>query len=348
MSKGGLRVTHALAVLVGLAGAGYATSSAVGLPKLARIAFENNGRILTMAADGSHRQRLTNGAEPNRLGYGDHSPDYSPDGSRIAFWRAIRVKGSGVRTRIEVINADGHHLQTLSRSGAHREELEPRWAPNGHHLAFTRYTGTKRAFTSSIVVMRDDGSHQQTIAKKRLGRHAHTLIFLGEPAWSPDGEHLIYTKTRLDRNAYFRPSLISINKRGADRHLVARDAGSAGFSPDGSQIVFSSIKDRNGSECYTDECEYHGEIYVADADGTDPHRLTDTLANETGADWSADGERIVFWSQRGSNRHHALPQVYSITPSGTCRTRLTRGNPGSSSPDWEPNPALSSAPNPCS
>jgi TolB protein len=275
------------------------------------------------------------------------SPAFSPDGSRIAFSRAIKVNGRGVRTRIEVMSADGHDLHPLTKSGAHRYELDPRWAPSGRHLAFTRYAATKRAFTSSIVVMCDDGSHQQTLARARLGRHARRLIFLGEPTWAPDGEHLIYTKTRLDRNAYYRPSLISITKRGADRHLLVRDAGSAGCSPDGSQIVFSSIKDRNGSVCYTDECEYHGEIYVADADGTDPQRLTDTVANEAGSDWSADGERIVFWSQRGSNRHVALPQVYSIAPSGTCRTRLTRGNPGSSSPDWEPNPALSSDPGGC-
>jgi Tol biopolymer transport system component len=347
LRKGGVWICCGLAAVMAASGASVASSIATGKAPLARIAYESSGRILSIAADGTDRRRLTNGVKPHRFGYGDHSPDYSPDGSRIAFWRAIKVNRFGVRTRIEVMNASGHDRQTLSLSGAHSYELDPQWAPDDRHLAFTRYAETKRAFTSSIVVMRDDGTHRRTIAGVRIGPHTQRLIFIGEPVWTPDGEHLVFTKTRLDRHYFYRPSLVSITKRGTGRHLVARDAGSASFSPDGSQITFASIRDQHGSECYEDECAYHGEIYVANADGSHPRRLTDTLANEAGPDWAADGQRIVFSRQRESHGRDRPEQLFSITPNGGCLTRLTEGIAGSLAPNWQPNPSLSSDPAGC-
>jgi Tol biopolymer transport system component len=346
MRKGGVQICCGLAAVIATTGATLTASIATGAAPLARITYESNGRILSIAADGSDRRRLTNGVKPHRVGYGDHSPDYSPHGSRIAFWRAIKVNRFGVRTRIKVMNASGHDRQTLSASGAHSYELDPQWAPDGRHLAFTRYAERNRAFTSSIVVMRDDGTHRRTIGRVRVGPHAHRLIYIGEPVWAPDGKHLIFTKTRLDRRAFYRPSLVSITKRGTGRHLVARNAASASFSPDGSQIAFSSTKDRHGSECY-EECTYHGEIYVANADGSHSHRRTDTFANDQAPDWSADGQRIVFSSQREPNGRDRPAQLFSITPTGACRVRLTHGASGSSAPDWEPSPTLSSDPGGC-
>ncbi len=346
MGKGGVRICSGLAGGLAIA-VSFGTSIAPGSPQLARIAYESNGRVFTIAADGSDRIKLTGGVKPHRYGYGDHAPDYSPDGSRLTFYRAIRVHRFGVRTRIEVMNANGRNRHALSLSGARRYELDPAWAPDGRHLAFTRYAQSDRSFTSSIVVMRDDGTHRRTLERISLGPHSHRLIYVGEATWAPDGEHLIFTRTRLDHQAFFRPSLISITKHGTDEKLVARDAGSASFSPDGSRIAFASVKDRHGSECGEDECYYNGEIYVADADGTHPERLTGTAIDEAQPDWSADGKHIVFSSHREAHGADRPPQLFSVTPTGTCRIRLTHRRAGGSAPDLEPNAALSSDPGSC-
>jgi TolB protein len=317
---------------------------AAGAPQLARIAYASGGRIFTIAADGSGRVRLTDGGKPHRSGYGDFMPDYSPDGSRVAFVRATKAHGSGERIKIEVMSSDGTARHVISSSDDRSYELTPRWAPDDRHLAVTRFVEDDNRFTSSIVLMRDDGSHRRTIERVRVGPHSRRFAYVWQPTWAPDGEHLVFTKAHLDRHYSFRPSLISITKRGTDRDLLVHDAIWTAFSPDGSQIVFASIRDRHGSECGSDECTFHGEIYVADSDGTHLRRLTTTLADEGEPDWSADGQRIVFSSEPDSD---GPLQLFSITTTGACRVRLTKGKAESTTPSWEPDAGLSSDPGAC-
>ncbi len=56
----------------------------------------------------------------------------------------------------------------------------------------------------------------------------------------------------------------------------------AAYSPDGSQIVFASNRDGNY------------ELYVVDAGGQNPQRVTMTTANEAEPVWTPDGQQIVL------------------------------------------------------
>jgi TolB protein len=347
MGKGGARFCILLVMAIVTTGAALASSTATGAPQLARIVYESGGRLFAIAADGSDRVKLTSGVRPHRSGYGDYAPDYSPDGSRIAFVRVTRNRQVGVRIRVEVMNADGRARHVISSSGKNSYEFYPQWSPDGHHLALARFTERRRSFTSSIVVRRDDGSHRRTIERIRITSRNRTFAYASEPSWAPDGERLVFTKSRIDRHGVFRSSLISITKSGTGRELVAHDASSASFSPDGSRIAFASTRDRHGRECGSDECYFHGEIYVADAGGHHQRRLTETLADEGEPDWSADDGRIVFSRQRESNGREQARQLVSITPTGSCAVLLTSGKADSTAPSWEPNAALSSDPGAC-
>jgi Tol biopolymer transport system component len=347
MGKGGARLSISLVTAIVTTGVALASPTATGAPQLARIVYESGGRLFAIAADGSDRVKLTNGVRPHRPGYGDYTPDYSPDGSRVAFVRVTRSRRVGVRIRVEVMNADGHARHVIRSSSKNSYEFDPQWSPDGHHLALVRFTERRRSFTSSIVVRRDDGSHRRTIERIRLTSRNRAFAYVLEPSWAPDGERLVFTKSRIDRHGDFRSSLVSITKSGTGREPVAHDASSASFSPDGSRIAFASTRDRHGRECGSDECYFHGEIYVGDADGRHQRRLTDTLADEGEPDWSADGQRIVFSSQRESSGREPPRQLFSITPTGACLVRLTHGERGSSAPAWEPNAALSSDPGAC-
>jgi Tol biopolymer transport system component len=80
--------------------------------------------IFVMNADGSGVRRVT--ATP---GY-DENPDWSPDGTRIAFTNDF--------LNIYTVNANGTGLQNLTRLSATTEEhsREPCWSPDGTMIAF--------------------------------------------------------------------------------------------------------------------------------------------------------------------------------------------------------------------
>jgi dipeptidyl aminopeptidase/acylaminoacyl peptidase len=301
----------------------------------ARIAFSSGGDLFTIAADGSARTQLTHFGPRRSSG----QPSWSPDGARIAF---LSERGENGSPRVWTMRSDGGDARPLTSARKATLELDSEWSPDGTRIAFARATFGRESLRTSIVVANADGSGEQTLVTERLRR----LGFLHTPAWSPDGARLVFTRTVLDDDAYFRQSLQEVAADGSGRRLLARDGGDASFSPDASRIAFTSIRDRNGHHCGSDECSYNGEIYTMAADGTDQRRLTTSRADDAEPAWSPDGGRIAFSSERNYPRGDGR-ELYSIAPDGSCLTWLTNGAHTSESPAWEPGAGLSSDPGAC-
>ena len=92
-----------------------------------------------------------------------------------------------------------------------------------------------------------------------------------------------------------------------------------GFSPDGSQILFTGNLDGDR------------EIFVMAADGSDVRRLTRNNSYETEPAWSPDGSRILFTSD-----HDGGYGLYTMRPDGTGVRQLTESGTENFSPDWSP------------
>ncbi|MFV2064843.1 MAG: DPP IV N-terminal domain-containing protein [Chloroflexota bacterium] len=107
----------------------------------------------------------------------DSSPQWSPDGSRIAF----RRRTEGV-SDIWLMDADGSNLERLTDNGGNN--YDPRWSPDGSRIAFT----TNQAGNFDIGVMNADGSQQAL-----LTTHPADDEF---PTWSSDGSVLAFHSTR--------------------------------------------------------------------------------------------------------------------------------------------------------
>jgi dipeptidyl aminopeptidase/acylaminoacyl peptidase len=86
------------------------------------------------------------------------------------------------------------------------------------------------------------------------------------------------------------------------------DDGQPAFSGDGSRIVFTSNRDRDGNS----------EIYVMNADGSNQTRLTDNTAYDFAPAFSVDGSRIAFHSYCNGNA-----ETYVMNADGSNQTRLT-------------------------
>jgi Tol biopolymer transport system component len=301
----------------------------------ARIAFSTGNDLYTMLADGSARTQLT-ALGPGRSAYG---PAWSPDGSRLAFSSETESGAS----RIWTVASDGAGAGPLTPPlPRHSLEYAPTWSPDGTSIAFARLAFMRDSLRTSIVVTDTDGGQERTVRSALLRR----LGFFAPSGWAPDGSTLLFTRSFLDRRGYFKPSIYSIGADGGGERLIARAAEDGSYAPDGSRIAFSSVRDRNGTDCGSDECSYRSELYVMRADGSGMKRLTRTKAREQHPVWSPDGARIAFSSDRnypaGEN-----PELYSVEPDGGCLTWLTNGSLGSSSPAWEPGASLSSDPGAC-
>jgi hypothetical protein len=68
-----------------------------------------------------------------------------------------------------------------------------------------------------------------------------------------------------------------------------------------------------------------------DADGTDAEQLTTSMGNDQSPDFSPDGTRIAFESDRDGNR-----ELYFMAGDGTGQTRLTTDAAADDQPAWSP------------
>ncbi len=80
------------------------------------------------------------------------------------------------------------------------------------------------------------------------------------------------------------------------------------LSPDGTRIVFTSMRDGNS------------EIYIMNEDGTGQTRLTNTLNSNISPSFSPDGTKITFISDR---TEAGIAYVFVMNADGTNQTRVT-------------------------
>src|SRR5207247_39313 len=88
------------------------------------------------------------------------------------------------------------------------------------------------------------------------------------------------------------------------------------YSPDGTKIVFTSTRSGNA------------ELWIMNANGTSPTRLTTNMAIDSGGVWSSTN-RIAFASRRDGNL-----EIYAVDPNGANLTRLTNNTTPDINPDW--------------
>jgi Domain of unknown function (DUF5050) len=136
-----------------------------------------------------------------------------------------------------------------------------------------------------------------------------------DPAWSPSGTRLAVSDLG---------DIYTVNPDGSGQTPLTSTGTDVvpAWSPDGAKIAFSSFRDGNW------------EIYVMNADGTSPTRLTNDPADDFVPNWSPDGAWIAFYSSREGNY-----EIYKMRPDGSGVTRLTNAGAQDTLPNWSPDGA---------
>jgi Tol biopolymer transport system component len=262
-----------------------------------QIAFssdrDGNQEVYVMNVDGSNPVNLTNHPAT------DYVPDWSPDGTKIAF-ASTRDDGNW---EVYVMNADGSHPVNLTNNPA--EDFSPVWSPDGTKIAFC----SGRDGNYEVHVMNADGSHPVNLTN-------NPAQDVGE-AWSPNGAQIAFSSLR-DGNW----EVYVMNADGSHpvnlTHNTATDYGLS-WSPDGTRIAFSGTRDGNW------------EVYVMNANGSNPVRLTNNPASDWYPEWSPEGTKIAFVSDRDGNQ-----EVYAMNADGSSPLNLTNHPNLDYMLDWSP------------
>jgi Tol biopolymer transport system component len=260
--------------------------------------------ILVMNGDGSDQRRLTT---HSKLDGGDGTPAWSPDGTKIAFYRIDSVSMPSA-AGIFVMNGDGSDQRRLTQS---KFDYSPTWSPDGTKIAFYHSDG----IGSAIFVMNADGSDQRAVA-------SNSKFFGRPPAWSPDGLKFAVA----DSGALNTYGIYLINVDGSNRTQITDsfEDGDPAWSPDGSKMTFLRCADDDDFGCSD------FEIWVVNADGSHPTKLTDTKGYTHV--WSPDGTKIIVDSAQSSGA-----DLLVMNPDGSGLTNITnRPDRLEYSPSWQP------------
>jgi Tol biopolymer transport system component len=162
---------------------------AVWKPGGAKLAFESNhtdpdpddtnaiNDIFTMNPDGSGIVKLTHSKDVSDC------PDWSPDGSQIAFGSDRR--NDAWRREIYVMDADGTNVRRVTTLPEKAElDSQPRFSPDGRRLVFARYINEAILIRAARFTVRVDGGGLKQLTPWGMGA--------GDADWSPDGTKIAF------------------------------------------------------------------------------------------------------------------------------------------------------------
>jgi len=274
------------------------------------VAFVAEGEIYVVNLDGTGLTRLTANDDA------DHSPAFSPDGTKIAFISEREDPGA-----VYVMNADGSDERRLSapndvpREYCSHRDLSPGFTPDGERVVATRTSYPP----CSIIFFPLSGGEEEVFnitirdawQRERPNNYAGPGPWadISAPAFTADGRRIAYRVTPNCSGSL----LWIVNADGSGARLLTKDnAYSHVFSPDGKKLAFYT---------WTEEGRHIG---VINADGTGRRQLTKGDRDNYYPAFSPDGKKIVYESSVRHERDRLPSDINVLNADGSEPRALTR------------------------
>ncbi|MEO8227479.1 MAG: hypothetical protein ABI637_08610, partial [Gemmatimonadota bacterium] len=249
------------------------------------------------------------------------APALSPDGSRVAYFSEkdfffidlylADTTGKVQRRLLKSTFSSNYETFRFINSQAS-------WSPDGRYLA----TAAKRGPRDEIVII--------DVAKNRqVGRIQIALSGITTPAWSPDGNHLVFTG--YDGGI---SDLFTVDRDGRNLRRLTNDKYAdldPVWSPDGKTIAFAT--DRGPRTDFATLAFGNFRIAVYDLE-TEAIRVLPHMddGRNSSVQWSPDGKSLAFVSDRTGVSNIFLfdmadDQVYQLTDFYTGAQGITPLSP---------------------
>ncbi len=279
------------------------------------IVFDLLGDIYLLPIDGGRARAITSGVA------WDMQPRFSPDGSRIAF---TSDRGGG--DNIWVMGADGADPKAVTKE-TFRLLNSPAWAPDGEFIAARKHFTSRRSLGAGEIWL----YHRSGGEGLQMTERPNDQKDLGEPAFSPDGRYLYYSRdaTPGDRFEYNKDSNDEIyvverldRESGEIERFLTGPGGSVRPtpSPDGSKLAFVR-RFRNQTQLWIHDVKTGDEWSIYDGLERDMQETWAVHGVYPSMAWTPDGRSLVFWAGGGLHRVHLDSKAVAEIPFEVDDTR---------------------------
>ena len=208
---------------------------------MTNIGGDGTDRLHLVRPDGNDRHQLVTGLD----GQQEH-PDWSPDGSRIAFdhWTPDAAVPGRDLIDIWTAAADGSDARRVAACDLPCFQLAyPAWSPDGTQLAVVRFDEQVDGDWGPSAIEIIDVA---TGARRVVHESADGSIAYYNPRWSPDGSQIVFgleTYTDATEATFVSAALAVVAADGSDAapRIITPpgvDAWEPDWHPSGDRIVF--------------------------------------------------------------------------------------------------------------
>ena len=228
-------------------------------------------------------------------------PQLSPDGIQLLYTLSEPDWEKNKRIRhIWRINSDGSN--SIKMTNGENGESSPRWSPNGSVIAFIAERGKSDDANNQIFVISNHGGEAEPLTNHETG--------VSNIQWSLDGKFIYFLASDAksdeeNEREKTKDDVYAFDENYQQRHLwkISVDSKESSRITEGDFSVTNYKLSRDGTKFAHHRgpnplygSAEHNEVWIMNADGTDPIQITNNNVSEQGAQLSPDNITILFTS----------------------------------------------------